>query len=320
MKPLIGKSIPTGATIGIASPASPASRYSDILRGIAWWESHGYHVKLAEGALERSDYFAGSPERRAKDLLALFEDPEVDAIQCLRGGYGSAETIPLLDFDRIANNPKAFIGFSDITALHCALQRFTGLATFYGPSLTSVADPGFPEFSSSRMLAVLGGETTGPIQHNPEDPFIGKLAPGKARGRLVGGCLSDLIHTLGTPWEVDLEGAIFVFEEVGSSPHGIDRALLHLTQAGKLKNVRGVAIGDLTGCEFDDGDCSPFPRTKNLEEVLQARLGSLGVPVVYGFPFGHGSHFATLPLGVMAMLDGDTGSLEVTEEALLAKR
>ena len=148
------------------------------------------------------------------------------------------------------------------------------------------------------------------------------MAPGKASGRLVGGCLSDLIHTLGTPWEVDLEGAIFVFEEVGSSPHGIDRALLHLTQAGKLKNVRGVAIGrSMTGCEFDEDGGSPFPRTKNLEEVLQARLGGLGVPVVYGFPFGHGSHFATLPLGVMAMLDGDTGSLEVIgREALLAKR
>ncbi len=318
MKLLIGRSILPGATIGIASPASPASRYSDILRGIAWWESHGYRVKLAEGALEKSDYFAGSPERRAKDLMALFEDPEVDAIQCLRGGYGSAEIIPLLDFDRIAKNPKAFIGFSDITALHCAILQFSGLATFYGPSLTSVGDPGFPEFTSSRLLSVLAGKTTGPIPHNPEDPFLGKMAPGKASGRLVGGCLSDLIHTLGTAWEVNLEEAIFIFEEVGSSPHGIDRALLHLTQAGKLKNVRGVAIGDLSGCEFDEGGGSPFPRTKNLEEVLQARLGGLGVPVVYGFPFGHGSHFATLPLGVTARLDGDEGSLEVTEAALSA--
>ena len=230
------------------------------------------------------------------------------------------KSYPFLDFDRIVKNPKAFIGFSDITALHCALQRFSGLATFYGPSLTSVADPGFPEFSSSRMLAVLGGETIGTFPHNPQDPFIEKLAPGRASGRLVGGCLSDLIHTLGTPWEFDLEGAIFVFEEIGSSPHGIDRALLHLTQAGKLKNVCGVAIGDLTGCEFDEGGGSPFPRTKNLEEVLQARLGGLGVPVVYGFPFGHGSHFATLPLGVIATLDGDAGSLEVTEAALLVKR
>src|SRR5512135_2078720 len=129
MNKLIGRSLPPGGTIGIASPASPAARYSDVLRGIAWWEAHGYQVKLAEGALDRSDYFAGSPETRAKDLVALFEDPEVDAIQCLRGGYGSAEIIPLLDFDRIAKNPKAFIGFSDITALHCAIQHFCGLAT-----------------------------------------------------------------------------------------------------------------------------------------------------------------------------------------------
>jgi muramoyltetrapeptide carboxypeptidase len=317
MKTLYGKFLPAGGTIGIASPASPPARYSDVLRGIAWWESHGYHVKLAEGALEISDYFAGSPESRAKDLQALFEDPQVDVIQCMRGGFGSAEIIPLLDFNLIARNPKAFLGFSDITALHCALQRFTGIATFYGPSLTSVGNPGFPEFTSKRLLALLSGETIGPIPHNPTDAFIGILAGGQASGRLIGGCLSDLIHTLGTAWEVDLDQAIFVFEEPGSSPHAIERALLHLTQAGKLKNVRGVIVGDLSGGEFDEGGGSPFPRTKNLEEVLQTRLGNLGVPVVSGFPFGHGTYFATLPLGVTASLDGDKGTLEVTEPALI---
>jgi muramoyltetrapeptide carboxypeptidase len=316
MRTIFGRALPPGGTIGIASPASPAARYSDVLRGIAWWEARGYKVKLAEGALLQADYFAGSPPERARDLVSLFEDPQVNVIQCLRGGFGSAEIIPVLDFDRILKHPKALVGFSDITALHCALQRYTGLATFYGPSLTSVGAQGFPEFTSKRLLQVLGGKTTGPVPHNPEDAFVGKLAAGKASGRLVGGCLSDLIHTLGTPWEVNLEGAIFIFEEVGSSPHGIDRALLHLTQAGILKGIRGVVVGDLTGCEFDDGGGSPFPRTKNLEEVLQARLGNLGVPVLSGFPFGHASYFATLPLGVNATLDADTGSFEVTESAL----
>ena len=311
---LTGKAVAPGGTIGIVSPASPYSKYSDVLKGIAWWEAHGYHVKLAEGALERTDYFAGSPERRAKDIENSFADKGMDAIQCLRGGFGSAEVIPLLDFRVIAENPKPFIGFSDITALHCALFRSTGLATFYGPSLTSVA--GMSEFTASRFLAVLAGKTTGTIPGNPDDPFLRVIAPGKASGRLVGGCLSDLMHTLKTPWEFNLEDAIFVFEEIGSSPHGIERALLQLIQAGKLQGVRGIAIGDLVGCEWEDGGGAPWPRTKVLEEVLEDRLGHLGVPVLYGFPFGHGNHLATLPLGVHATLDANARILEVTEAAL----
>lgn len=316
MNALTGKAVPPGGTIGIASPASPYSNYSDVLKGIAWWEGRGYHVKLAEGALERTDYFAGSPERRANDLVTLFADAQVDAIQCMRGGFGSAEVIPYMDFRVIENNPKPFIGFSDITALHCAILRFTGLATFYGPSLTSVGDPALSEFTASRLLAVLAGETLGAFPRNPADPFLRVLAPGKASGRLVGGCLSDLMHTLGTAWEFNLDDAIFAFEEIGSSPHGIERALLQLSQAGKLKRVRGVVIGDLVGCEWSDGGGAPWPRTKVLEEVLADRLGHLGVPVLYGFPFGHGDHLATLPLGVQATLDADAATLEVIEPAL----
>jgi muramoyltetrapeptide carboxypeptidase len=316
MNALVAKALPVGGTIGIVSPASPYNTYSDVLRGIAWWEAHGYRVKLAEGALERKDWLAGEPEMRARDLMAMFTDPSVDVIQCLRGGYGSAQVIPQLDFQVIAAHPKPFMGFSDITALHTALLRFTGLATFYGPSFTTVGDPEMSGFTAQRMLQVLGGETTGPLPRNPDDPFVRALAPGKASGRLVGGCLSDLLFTMGTPWEFNLDDAIFVFEEVGSSPHGIDRALLQLSQAGKFERVKGVVIGDLTGCEWNDGGGSPWPHTKTLEEVLEERLGLLGVPVIYKLPFGHGTHMATLPLGVQATLDASTCTLEVTEPAL----
>jgi muramoyltetrapeptide carboxypeptidase len=316
MNALLAKALPAGGTIGIVSPASPYNTYSDVLRGIAWWETHGYRVKLAEGALERKDWLAGEPETRARDLMAMFTDPSVDVIQCLRGGYGSAQVIPQLDFQVIAAHPKPFMGFSDITALHTALLRFTGLATFYGPSFTTVGDPEMSDFTAQRMLQVLGGETTGPLPRNPDDPFVRALAPGKASGRLVGGCLSDLLFTMGTPWEFNLDDAIFVFEEVGSSPHGIDRALLQLSQAGKFERVKGVVIGDLTGCEWNDGGGSPWPHTKTLEEVLEERLSVLGVPVIYKLPFGHGTHRATVPLGVQATLDASTCTLEVTEPAL----
>ncbi len=130
---LIAKAVLPGGTIGIVSPASPYNTYSDVLRGIAWWEAKGYHVKLAEGALARTDWTAGSPELRARDLMAMFTDASVDAIQCLRGGYGSAQIIPLLDFEVIAAHPKPFIGFSDITALHVALLRYYGYGNFLWP-------------------------------------------------------------------------------------------------------------------------------------------------------------------------------------------
>lgn len=315
MNALLAKALPARGTIGIVSPASPYNTYSDVLRGIAWWEAHGYRVKLADGALERKDWLAGDPETRARDLMAMFTDSSVDVIQCLRGGYGSAQIIPQLDFQVIAAHPKPFMGFSDITALHTALLRFTGLATFYGPSFTAVGEPEMSDFTAQRMLQVLGGETTGPLPRNPDDPFVRALAPGKASGRLVGGCLSDLLFTMGTPWEFNLDDAIFVFEEVGSSPHGIDRALLQLSQAGKFERVKGVVIGDLTGCEWNDGG-SPWPHTKTLEEMLEERLSVLGVPVIYKLPFGHGTHMATVPLGVQATLDASTCTLEVTEPAL----
>jgi muramoyltetrapeptide carboxypeptidase len=166
------------------------------------------------------------------------------------------------------------------------------------------------------MLAVLGGQTTGPIPAEPEDPFVRPLAPGVASGRLVGGCLSNLLSTMGTPWELNLDGAIFLFEEVGSSPHHIEAMLLQLAQAGKLAGVRGVVVGDLDGCEWSDGGGAPWPHTKTLEEVLEERLGALGVPVLYPLPFGHGGRLATIPLGVQATLDAGARSLTVTQPAL----
>jgi muramoyltetrapeptide carboxypeptidase len=311
---VIANALPPGGTIGIVSPASPYNRPSDLLRGVAWWEARGYRVKLAEGIHERTDWTAGSPRTRARDLMAMFTDPEVDTIQCLRGGVGSAEVIPLLDFDVIATHPKPFIGSSDITALHTALLRRSGLVTFYGPSLTIVAT--WSTFTTDHMLRVLGGQTTGPLPRDPTDPFVRALAPGTASGRVVGGCLPDLLATMGTPWEFDLDDAIFVFEEIGGSPHRLEGALIQLEQAGKLSSARGVVVGDLTAGEWDEGGGSPFPHTKTLEQVLEERLAPLGVPVLYPLPFGHGGRLATIPLGVKGTVDAQTRDLIITEPAL----
>ena len=310
----LGRPAPPGSTIGVVTPGSPPEARADVQRGIAWWEAQGYRVKLLPGALEQDAWHAGSPELRARDIQAAFADPEIDAIQTMRGGYGSAQVIPLLDFDAIAETPKAFVGLSDITALHAALYAGAGMATFYGPSLTMVGDPSPPPFTTERLLRVLGGETTGLVPEDRDRLTVISIAGGRATGPLVGGCLVDFIYTIGTPWEPDLDGAIFFFEEVGAAPIQIDRALLHLEQIGKLDGLRGIVVGELVGCEWHEHTSSP--RSKTLEEVLEGRLGHLGVPVLYGLPLGHGASLATLPLGVQATVAADALTLTIDEPAL----
>ncbi len=315
MKAAVARAVPPGSTIGVVTPASPAETRAEVQRGIAWWESKGYRVTLMPGALEEDGWHAGSAEVRARDLQAAFADPQIDAIQTMRGGYGSAQVVPLLDFDAIAETPKAFVGLSDITALHSALLARSGLVTFYGPSLTMFGSPSPSPFTTDRFLHVLAGETTGPVPEDRDRLTVISIAGGRASGRLVGGCLVDFIYTIGTAWEPDLAGAIFFFEECNSAPIQIDRALLYLQQAGKLEGVRGIVVGELAGCEWHEHTSAP--RSKTLENVLEDRLGGLGVPVLYGLPLGHGASLATLPLGVEATVDADALTLTIDEPALL---
>jgi muramoyltetrapeptide carboxypeptidase len=312
---LVARAAPPGSTIGVVTPGSPAETRAEVERGIGWWESKGYGVKLMPGALEEDGWHAGSPQVRARDLQAAFAEPEIDAIQTMRGGYGSAQVIPLLDFDAIGESPKAFVGLSDITVLHAALLVRAGLATFYGPSLTVFGTPSPSPFTADRFLQVLAGETTGPVPEDRDRLTVISIAAGRASGRLVGGCLLDFIYTIGTPWEPDLDGAIFFFEEVGSAPIRIDRALLYLEQIGKLEGVRGIVVGELAGCEWHEHTSAP--RSKTLEDVLEDRLGGLGIPVLYGLPLGHGASLATLPLGVEATVDADSLTLTIDEPSLL---
>jgi muramoyltetrapeptide carboxypeptidase len=310
---LLGRAAPPGSTIGIVTPGSPPESRAQVKRALDWWQERGYTARLMPGALEQSDWHAGSPEIRARDIQAAFADPEIDAIQTMRGGYGSAQVIPLLDLDAIAAQPKAFIGLSDITALHVALNR-VGLATFYGPSLTMVGVPSPPEFTTERLLSVLAGATTGVVPPDSERLNLIALSPGRASGRLLGGCLLDFLYTIGTPWEIDLDGALFFFEEIGIAPIRLDRALLHLEQIGKLRGVRGIVVGELAGSEWDN--FTSAPRSKTLEEVLAGRLAHLGVPILYGLPLGHGETLATLPLGVQATIDANSMTLTIDEPAL----
>ena len=308
------KPLPPGGTIGVAAPASPYDSRSEILRGVEWWESQGYRVKLADGVYERDDYVAGDAEQRAADLNALFADPEVDVVQALQGGYGSAQTIPYLDFDAIAANPKPLVGFSDITALHVAVARRTGLPTIYGNGLVGVGDPEATEFTRARLVQVLTGGATGPVPPNPDDPYVRAIRGGAVSAPLLGGCLWLLMQTIGTPWEVELDGAILFFEDVKLPPYYLDGALTQLKHAGKLDEVVGVVVGEMKDCDWGDlRQASDWARSRSLEDVLEEHLEPLGVPVIYGQPLGHGKHLAALPLGVRYTLDADSRSLTVDE-------
>jgi muramoyltetrapeptide carboxypeptidase len=311
-----GRPLPPGGTIGVAAAASPYDARSEIDRGVVWWQAQGYRVKLAPSVHERDDYVAGTARRRAADLTALFTDPEIDVVQAFQGGYGSAQTIPHLDFDAIAANPKPFIGYSDITALHVALLRRAGLATLYGYGLVGVGAKDTTDFSRKRLLEVLSGGGAGGVPRDPDDPYVRTLRGGTVTAPLVGGCLSLLLQTMGTPWEIDLEGSIFFFEDYKAPPYTIDGMLTQLAQAGKLDGIAGVVVGDMEGCDWGDArPVSDWRASRSLEDVLEQHLEPLDVPTIYKLPLGHGKHLASLPLGVSCTLDATAGSLTVDEPA-----
>jgi muramoyltetrapeptide carboxypeptidase len=312
---LLGASLPDGGTIGVPAPSNPYFNRSDTLRGIEWWERRGFRVKLADGAWDRDDYVAGDAKTRANDITAMFADAAVDVVQCLTGGYGAAHTLASLDYDVIRANPKPFVGYSDITALHLAIRAETGLATFYGPNLMSMGDPARPGWDKDLLVRTLQGDATGILPADPDDPYVRPVAGGRVTAPLVGGCLWLLQHSIGTPWELDAEGCILFFEEVDSPPYVVDGMLWHLHQAGLLRGVVGVVVGEMEKCDWRE-DRPETPRTKSLEDVLEERLGPLGVPVLYRLPLGHGTHLATLPLGVEATLDADARTLTIGEPAL----
>jgi muramoyltetrapeptide carboxypeptidase len=311
-----GRPLPAGGTIGVAAAASPYDSRSDVLRGIEWWKTRGYHVKLAEGIWDRDDYVAGDARRRGEDLNALFADPEVDVVQALQGGFGSAQAIPYLDFDLIAANPKPLVGFSDLTALHVAIRQRAGIATIYGNGLIGVGSTDTTAFTKERLLDVLRAGGAGEVPHDPDDPWVRTIHGGRVTAPLVGGCLWLLMQTMGTPWEVELDGAILFFEDVKLPPYFLDGFLNQLKDAGKLQQVAGVVVGEMKDCDYGDmRESSEWPRSRTLEDVLEQYLEPLGVPVLYKLPLGHGKHLASLPLGVRCTLDADKRSLNVDEPA-----
>lgn len=296
-----------GSVIGLVTPASPITPEKGE-KAIALLEGMGFRVKPGAHYMGQWGYLAGSDDERIEDLNAAFADPETDAVFCTRGGYGTIRIVHRLDFDAIRRRPKVFVGYSDITTLHIAIQREVGMVTFHAP-MPAAGEPN--ALSLDGLKAAVGCPE--PMGLMPESALHPRkaLSPGVASGQLVGGNLTLITGTLGTPWEIDTRGKILVIEDVGGQPYMHDRLFAQLRLAGKFDDAAGIAFGQFTNCDTDDPN---HPQT--MEKILQDYFGQMAKPVVSGLPFGHEADNWTLPLGANATLNAEALTLEVTEAAV----
>ncbi len=279
-----------GDTIGVVAPAAAVDEPL-LAAGVRLLETAGFRVRLASAVLRKSGYLAGTDDERIADVHAMFRDPEVRAIICARGGYGSGRLLPLLDPEVVRAHPKIFVGHSDLTFLLNDLAQRAHLVTFHGPMVTGL--PKHPD-AAALMLALLSGDHA--AWHQPAQAII---QPGMAEGVLAGGCLSIVVAALGTPYALETRGRLLLLEDVNEKPYRIDRMLTQLRQAGALDAVAGVIFGEMDGCVANGEErCS-------VRDVVAAAFADAPYPVAFGFSSGHGRGMLTVPLGTRARLAGE---------------
>jgi muramoyltetrapeptide carboxypeptidase len=302
------KALRRGSRLAVIAPASPG-KLDRVAAGQKELERLGFSV-APQDCLEPDGYFASSPMKRREQFLNALGNSANDALIATRGGYGSVYLIDLGLPQSLALKP--LIGFSDLTTLQIYLWQKHRWAGFYGPMLAAGLDhgPGAPggydESSFHNALTRTSGAWTIPLNGQP-------LHPGLAEGTLLGGAMTLLESTIGTPWEIDTDGAILILEDRAMRPYQVDRVLMHLKLAGKLAKVRGIALGDFPDCE------AAGPDSPSVRDICGRILGPLGIPIVYGAPIGHTARpMLTLPLGVRTRLDAHAGgTLEILEPAVI---
>jgi muramoyltetrapeptide carboxypeptidase len=290
--PIMPPLLSPGDSVGIVAPASHIPRGNEgyLLRGAERLREMGFAVRYSSSLLERKHlYLAGHDQERAQELMEMFLDPEVKAILCTRGGYGAQRIIPYLDPDVVRSHPKPLVGCSDITVLLIYLLQRCLVIPFHGPN---VATRQFVE-GGGEMAHALKGALTDPAPIAEITCTV--LRAGVVQGEIVGGCLSSLVTTLGTPYEPDLQGRVLFVEDVDEPPYKIDRMLTHMKSAGKLRGVKGIIFGQMHGCDTEKG---------LLYEVILDVLEDVEGPVLFGFPSGHGPRSLTIPLGVLVRIQG----------------
>jgi muramoyltetrapeptide carboxypeptidase len=287
-----------GGRIGVVAPAGCVD--AELLSaGVQALQQDGFQVELAPGVHDRKGYLAGDDEKRARDLEGFFCRPDLDAIFCARGGFGSIQLIPHLT-ERIRSHPKIFAGYSDVTSLLNWLLQSCGMVTFHAPMVAMDFAHGLSPRSRDHLWGTLTGEKwTWKIE-------VGEvIRSGKVQAEMLGGCLSVVVTTLGTPYEINTTGKMLFLEDIGEKPYRVERMLTHLKMAGKLERLAGLVFGDFTQCNGEG------PR--NVREIIGDLFHEAPYPVVMGIPAGHGRENLALPFGVELALDGDAGTLSLME-------
>ena len=293
-----------GARIGVIAPAGCVDE-RDLAKGVQVIRQRGFAVELAPGIKERRGYLAGDQRDRARDLIGFFERVDIDAIFCARGGFGSAQLLPYLNLSQLdfSAAPKVFAGYSDITILLNYLNR-RGLVTFHAPMVAMEMARGLSSRSEEGFWSLLMGEQAGWRVELREI-----IRPGIGEGAMMGGCLSVLVTTLGTPYEIETNGKLLFLEDVGERPYRVERMLTHLKMAGKLDRLAGLVFGDFIDCEGDG--------SREIHQIVGEMFAHASYPVVMGVPAGHGPDNVTLPFGVRTLLDGVSGTLTLIESPVL---
>jgi muramoyltetrapeptide carboxypeptidase len=289
-----------GDKVGIIAPASNVNK--DLLEsGCARLRQLGYEPVYSQGILERDLYFAGTLERRVRELEEMLEREDIRALICARGGYGSNYLLERIDFEKFVQHPKILVGYSDNTSLLTAIHDRSGLITFHGPMVTK-------DFAGidGVELSSWSNAFQGASNWNISTEGVETLQPGHAQGRIYGGCLSLLVASLGTSFEIQTGETLLFLEDIAAKPYQIDRMLTQLRLAGKLRRVRGIIFGEMLDC------VQPGGQDYTLQQVVVRALKGMDVPIVYGLKSGHvsGSNI-TLPLGVQAELIANSSGVEL---------
>ena len=305
------KPLRKGDTIGLVGISGalrqPEEKYPLMMEAI---DAMGYKVVVADSCREKYGYLSGTDASRARGLNRMFADDRVDAVVCMRGGYGVARMLDQVDFDVIRANPKILLGYSDITALHTAIQRKVGMVTFHGP-MPSTCWPKFDDFTRDSMVKAL--TSTAPLGRleNPEGMEPRCIVPGRCEGPLVGGNLTLIASACGTPYALDATDKVLVLEDIGEYIYRLDSMLTQLRYAGLFDQCAGVVLGGFTNCNEEYEDYA-----LHLDDIIRDIIVPAGKPVLANMAIGHMDTKLTIPLGVRCALDAEAGTLEITESAL----